>query len=148
MEAWQDYRSHTRKNVAWLLPQLVAGSARKLDDLEPLFDKDSDHPHVLDQIKQLGFYTDCLGQAHWSTPAATIDKGLAQTLVKIAIAFTNKHEYTTKEVNLWVEHMRAVWKKDHALMKQALVSWYAAMQRNGLAPHGANGMEQFVREGL
>jgi AbiV family abortive infection protein len=63
-EAWKDFRSHTRKNSAWLLPQLAATGARKLDDFRPLFDEASDHPFMLDQIKQLGFYTDCLGKAH------------------------------------------------------------------------------------
>ena len=148
LDAWKDYRSHISKNVAWLLPQLVAAGARKLDDLRPLFDKDSDHPYVLDQIKQLGFYTDCLGQGHWSTPDATIDKSLAQMLVKVATLLAGKHEYTRTEVDLWVEHIGPVWKKDHALMKQALVNWYAAMQKSGLVPEGANEMEQFVREGL
>src|SRR6266852_823600 len=147
-DAWKDYRSHTQKNVAWLLPQLVASGARKLDDLRPLFDKDSDHPYVLDQIKQLGLYTDCLGQAHWSTPDATIDKDLAEMLVKAATLLASKREYTKTEVDLWVEHIGPVWKKEDALMKQALVNWYAAMQKSGLEPAGANEMEQLVREGL
>jgi hypothetical protein len=33
-------------------------------------------------------------------------------------------------------------------MKQALVNWYAGMQRAGLVPEGANEMEQFVRDGF
>ena len=28
LSAWQAYRSHTKKNVNWLLPQLAAGGAR------------------------------------------------------------------------------------------------------------------------
>lgn len=147
-EAWKDYRSHTRKNVAWLLPQLVAAGARKLDDLRPLFDTDSDHSYVLDQIKQLGLYTDCLGRAHWSTPHAAIDGSLAEMLVKVANLLARKHKYTKTEVDLWVEHMGPVWKKEHALMKQALVNWYAAMQQRGLAPEGDNEMDHFVLEGL
>ncbi len=147
-DAWKDYRSHTQKNVAWLLPQLVVAGARKLDDLRPLFEKDSDHPYVLDQIKQLGFYTDCLGRAHWSTPDSAIDESLAEMLVKVASLLAGKHEYTKIEVDLWVEHIGPVSKKEHALMKQALVNWYAAMQKMGLVPEGANEMEQFVRDGF
>src|SRR5260370_11362133 len=105
LDAWKDYRSHISKNVAWLLPQLVAAGARKLDDLRPLFDKDSAHPYVLDQIKQLGFYTDCFEQGHWSTPDATIDKSRAQMLDKVATLLAGKHEYTRTEVDLWVEHI-------------------------------------------
>jgi AbiV family abortive infection protein len=147
-EAWKDYRSHTRKNVAWLLPELAAAGARKLDDLRPLFDETSDHPFVLDQIKQLGFYTDCLGKAHWAIPSDTIDEGLARILVRIAQLFARDREYSQKEVKLWIEHIGPIWKKDPSWMKQALVNWYAAMQVAGLAAEGPNEMEQFIRHGL
>lgn len=147
-EAWKDYRSHTRKNVAWLLPKLVAAGARKLDDLRPLYDGDSDHPYVLDQLKQIGFYTDCLGHAHWSVPEEVIDESLAQMLVRIAKTFADDRQYTEKEVTLWIQHVGPVWKEDSAWMKQALVNWYAAMQEHGLAPEGQNEMEHFIREGI
>jgi len=64
-EIWKSYRSHTSKNLNWMLTDLVAKGARKLDDLRPLFNKNSEHPYVLDQVKQIAFYTDCLGNAHW-----------------------------------------------------------------------------------
>jgi AbiV family abortive infection protein len=147
-DAWKDYRSHTRKNVAWLLPQLAAAGARKLDDLRPLFDEASDHPFVLDQIKQLGFYTDCLGKAHWAVPTETIEKDLAEMLVEVAQVLARDEKHTEEEVKLWVKHVGPVWKKDPAWMKQALVSWYAALQEAGLAAKGDNKMEQFVRHGL
>ena len=38
---------------------------------------DSDHPYVLDQLKQIAFYTDCLGDAHWSIPDEVIDESPA-----------------------------------------------------------------------
>ena len=50
----------------------------KLDDFRSIFDDASDHPFLLDQLKQLGFYTDCLGQAHWAIPANSIDEKLAK----------------------------------------------------------------------
>lgn len=149
LKAWKAYRSHTRKNAAWLLPHLYAKGARKLDDLRPLFDEKSDHPYLLDQVKQLGFYTDCLGQAHWSTPDAVIDEPLARMLVKIAeVLLAGNHIYTEKEVDLWVKHMSPVWNKNLVLRKDALVNWYAAMQKSGLASEGINEMEQFIYEGL
>jgi AbiV family abortive infection protein len=58
-EPWKAYRSHTRKNLTSLLPALAAAGATKLDDFKPLFSDDSDHPFVLDQLKRIGFYTDC-----------------------------------------------------------------------------------------
>jgi hypothetical protein len=33
-------------------------------------------------------------------------------------------------------------------MQQALVNWYAAMQKEGLAPPGENRMEQFIKSGV
>lgn len=148
LEVWKSYRSHTFKNVAWLLPQLAAAGARKLDDLSPLFDETSDHPFVLDNLKQLGFYTDCLGKAHWALPWEVIDEGLARMLVQIAKALAGKDQHTEREIELWVEHIGPVWKKDPAWMKQALVNWYGAMQTEGFAPEGANEMEQFIRRGV
>lgn len=143
-EVWKEYRSHVRKNVLWLLPQLVAAGARKLDDFRQLFKKDSEHPYTLDQIKQLGFYTDCLGKVHWSSPDAVIDEELARMLVNVAKILAQKSHYTEKEIQLWLEHIGPVWKKEPIRMKRALVAWYAAMQREGLASKGSNEMEQFV----
>ena len=100
--SWREYRSHTRKNVARLLPQLAAQGAKKLEDLRSLFEEDSEHPYVLDQLKQLGFYTDCLGRAHWSSPTAAISRELAESLVETAhlLAGGSSGECTTREIEL------------------------------------------------
>jgi len=147
-ESWKRYRSHTRKNTAWLLPQLAAAGARKLDEFSSLFDESAEHPFLLDQLKQLGFYTDCLGNAHWAVPSDVIDEGLARRFLGIAKILDDKKEHTEREVALWVEHMGPVWKKDMAWMKQALINWYSAMQAEGLAARGPNDMERFIRAGL
>jgi AbiV family abortive infection protein len=148
VDAWRNYRSHTQKNVAWILPELAASGARRLDDLRPLFDKASDHPFVLDQVKQLGFYTDCLGKAHWSIPADVVDEKLAGMLVSTARIFAQNRTHSVREIELWIEHIGPVWKRDAGWMKQALINWYAAMQEAGLAPEGPNEMERFIREGV
>jgi len=145
LEEWKAYRAHTGKNVSWILPELAANGARRLDDFKTIFDGDADHPHMLDQLKQLGFYTDCLGKAHWSLPWDVIDGELARHLVKIAQITANDSRVTPKEIELWIEHIGPVWKKDLSWMKQALVNWYAALQTHGLAPEGPNKMEEFVR---
>jgi AbiV family abortive infection protein len=109
-EEWKAYRSHTSENVAWLLPTLAAAGARKLDDLRPLFDEQSDHPFVLDQLKQLGFYTDCLGSGHWAIPTEVIDEDLALMLVNVADVLAKGKEVSKHEVQLWIEHIGPVWK--------------------------------------
>ncbi|MGV2932716.1 AbiV family abortive infection protein [Vreelandella venusta] len=148
-EEWKRYRSHTNKNVQWIFPQLVAEGARKLDDLRPLFDKDAEHPYILDQIKQLGFYTDCLSnKGHWSIPDEVIDGELAGQLVSTAELLSSASPTSEREIELWVEHVGPVWKKDMNWMKLAVASWYEAMQQEGLKPDGENGIENFLHDGI
>ena len=148
VQAWRDYRSHTKKNVAWYLPQMVATGARKLDDFKPLFEKGAEHPYLLDQIKQIGFYTDCLGDAHWSNPTEAIDKQLATSLVKIAQLLASKKEVTPVEIELWIKHIGPVWKESVELMEHGLVQFYREMQDKGLAEEGINEMEKFILHGV
>ena len=145
-EGWKTYRTHTRKNVIWLLPTLAAAGAKKLNDFRPLFRGDSDHPFVLDQLKQIAFYTDCLGHAHWSIPNQVIDESIAHMLVGTARIFAQSLEYKEQEIILWIEHLGPAFRqKDPDFIKQALASWYAAMQGSGLKPEGPNEMEDFIQ---
>jgi AbiV family abortive infection protein len=36
-DAWRSYRDHKAKNVKWIVAELAAKGARKLDDLSPMF---------------------------------------------------------------------------------------------------------------
>lgn len=147
-EAWRDYRSHTKKNASWLLPQLTQQGARKLDDFKPLFEESSDHPYILDQLKQIAFYTDCLGTAHWSMPQEVIDRSLAKMLIQVARILAKDKHVSKTEIELWIKHIGPVWKRDPSWMKQALCNWYREMQDAGLAPAGENEMEKFIKSGL
>lgn len=145
---WREYRSHTRKNVMWLLPQLVAQGARRLDDFRSLFEEDAEHPFLLDQVKQIGFYTDCLGNAHWSVPTKVIDAKLATLLVRTALVFARPKEVTVTEIELWIKHIGPVWKGPKELMEHALVQWYKEMQEKGLVEGEENAMEKFILYGV
>lgn len=147
-DTWKRYRSHTNKNPQWILSELVAKGAHLLDDLRPIFDAGSDHPFILDQVKQISLYTDCLGKAHWSDPEEVIDKDLAKTLLAIASVHSKHSEVQVHELELWVKHMGPVWKTTDSTMKSALIQWYADMQRDGLTPQGKNEMEHFIRFGI
>jgi AbiV family abortive infection protein len=147
-QTWKSYRSHQQKNVAWILPQLVSQGARQLDDFRPLFKRDAEHPYLLDQLKQLGFYTDCLGKAHWSEPDAVIDQKLSQQLVQVAEILSKGREVSTREIELWLKHVKPVWCGPTEWMKTAVANWYADMQREGLLPEGRNEMEEFLWHGL
>ena len=144
---WKEYRSHTKKNVSWLLPDLVFRGAHKLEDFRTLYEPDSDHPYLLDQIKQLGIYSDCLGKAHWSVPEEVIDRLLAESLVQTANLLCRAPETTALEIELWVKHMGPVWGTTSERMAKALIGWHEEKCQLGLA-QDKDAMKKFVYEGL
>lgn len=141
---WREFRSHTKKNILWLFPQFVSEGARKLNDFAKLFDEDSEHPYLLDQVKQIGFYTDCLGKVHWSEPEKVVDEKLADQLVKTARLFANAKEVTETEIELWIKHVSPFLDKSKAEAENGLKNWYEEMQHIGLKPAGENEMATFV----
>ncbi len=107
---WRKYRSHTEKNIAWILPDLAKKGANKMSDLREIFNSNSEHPQILDQLKQISFYTDCLGNRNWSIPNNVIDESLAKSLVKTAQILISKRKITVKEIELWQKHLAPIWK--------------------------------------
>jgi AbiV family abortive infection protein len=147
-QAWREYRSHTRKNVMWLFLDLFKHGARRLGDFRSLFAEDSEHAHILDNVKQLGFYTDCLGKAHWSLPVDVIDADLSRAVVEIAKLLLPKREVTTTEIDSWIKHLKPVWKQDTELVEAAIVAWHREMCNEGLADEDPDTMERFILEGV
>lgn len=143
-ECWRAYRSHKRKNVAWFMRDLVASGARTLDELYPLVDPASDHPTVLDQFKQAGFYTDCFDERNWSLPTTVITEDFARSALLRAEALLSSRKHTAREVELWVEHVGPVWKSDMHCMKQGVLDWQQAMLREGLTIEGSITMAAFL----
>ena len=136
--SWKEFRSHTKKNAMWLFPQLVSEGARRLDDFGKLFREEAEHTFLLDMIKQVSLYTDCLGKAHWSEPSEVIDKNLAEELLKVAKIFADDREITAKEVELWIKHMSPARGKSLVEQKKALLNWYAELQEFGLTDERHN----------
>jgi len=147
-DRWREYRSHTKKNVMWLFSQFVSEGASKLKDFANLFDENSEHPYLLDQVKQIGFYTDCLGKAHWSEPEKVIDEKLAVLLVNIAKIFANDKEVTETEIMLWIQHVSPYLDKSAADAEIGLKKWYEEMQYLGLKAAGENKMTKFIDDGI
>jgi AbiV family abortive infection protein len=146
-EAWRDYRRHTKKNILWPFIDAVQKGARRADDFLPLFDPDAEHPFILDQLKQISFYTDCLRKGHWSVPEKVATKEASQSLLKIAESFTHTREITTEEIDLWIQYMKPVWHATDGSKEQALIEWDKEMRRRGLAKNSMT-MEQFFVEGV
>ena len=147
-DSWKEYRTHTKKNALWIAPQLIQSGAHKHEDFKPLFEKSAEHPYLLDNIKQLGFYTDCLGKAHWTEPNSIIDNVLAKNLVQLAKVFLLNNEVSKKEIDLWIKHMKPVWKSNIELQEKAIIDWYKDMQEAGLKPPGDNEMRTFIEKGF
>jgi AbiV family abortive infection protein len=137
---WRDYRNHQTKNAAWIICDLAGKGAKTLDDLRPIFDLDGDHTAVLDVVKQIGFYTDCFGNAHWSEPHVVVDEALAKYLIFIAQVLVPKAETTEREMELWVDHIG----KDIG-NPTGLLEFHKAMIAEGLTNHSLEEVERFLR---
>jgi AbiV family abortive infection protein len=148
VQAWREYRSHVSKNVMWPFLDLFRQGARRLSDFRSLFASDSEHPRLLDSVKQVGFYTDCLGKGHWSLPADVIEADFAQAIVTVAELLTPKRDVTSREVELWVKYLRPAWKENLELMEAAVAAWHREMCAEGLIDGDPDDMERFIVEGL
>lgn len=131
-QIWHRYRSHTEKNMMWVLLDAVKKGAKNLNDFAPIFSDESEHPFVLDQLKQLSFYTDCLGKAHWSIPHNVVDKDTARSIIEAAKPLVSSKLHTVEEVELWVKYLGPAWKADDALKREALKNYFDAMSVKGL----------------
>jgi len=145
---WREYRSHTQKNPMGIFIDHIRNGARKLGDFAPIFDTDADHPYLLDQLKQLGFYSDCLGNAHWAEPATVIDEPTARSMVVSAQALATEKIIEAEEIELWIQHVGPHLHGSQADAERALERWYSAMQQHGLALGGTNAMSEFIHSGV
>ena len=133
-EEWRAYRTHAKKNDMWILPDLFQKGARALDDFQSVVDPESDHPQVLDAVKQAAFYTDAYGTCHWSLPDEVIKEGFAKSMILLARGFAKGEGAlsSVEELDIWVKHMRPVWKGEMWEMKQALAACYREAEERGI----------------
>lgn len=133
-QAWKNYRSHTSKNVNWILPELVHRGARTLDDLRVIVDSKSRHPRLIEQVKQIATYTDCFQRVKWSEPSEVVNQKLAEMLVVTAEVLTAERETTVEEMELWVRYMAPVWRQSLGVMKRAMLAWHQQCKAQNLIP--------------
>jgi AbiV family abortive infection protein len=141
-ESWRAYRSHQAKNVAWIIADLASKGATTLRDLKPIYDGNSDHPFLLDALKQIGFYTDCCGDRHWSEPHEIIDDAFARTIVMTASILCPKREISVREIELWVQHVAPEWGKPSMFL--AAYRFHEAMEMEGLGHHDLEKVRRFL----
>jgi len=95
-------------------------------------------------LKQLGFYTDCFGNAHWSKPDDVVDEKLARMVIEIAEIHRPSDETTVREVELWIEHVGSKKGEDIGAGFAGLQQFYEAMKREGLSSHSMEDVAKFL----
>lgn len=127
-EKWASYRSHHQKNTLWIVPELISKGCIKIDDLRKVADENSDHRDTLENLKQLCLYTDVFSKSKWTIPDNIADENLAKSILeitKIIVGKSDKNAFSSKEeLDIWVKHLKPVWKKEMIIMKTALINCY------------------------
>lgn len=128
---WRDYRSHRAKNSGWIIPHLAVSGVNTLSGMKDAVDSKAEHTEALDSLKQISFYTDCLGKINWSIPEVIIDAELAETILKTARMMWGGKEVTVRAIELWAEIVAPHYNKTN--MPQAVIEWHGAMVSEGLS---------------
>lgn len=143
-EAWKEYRSHRAKNVMWILPKLASEGATTMMQLRPATDVEGDHTKMLDSVKQLSFYTDCLtNNARWSEPGEAVDAPFAPAIIATAKLLNREAETSVRELELWAECVAPHYAKP--TMGDALLVFQRRLFDEGLTSTTPEAMEAFVR---
>lgn len=141
--AWKDYRSHRAKNAGWIIPDLVKRGARTMSGMAAAIDRNGEHTGLLDALKQISLYTDCLGDRHWSIPEEVIDEALARAMIGSAIVMWGAKAVSFREVELWREIVGPSY--NQPTMMDAVLHWQAAMVKEGLSEQSVAGLQAFMR---
>ena len=141
--AWREYRSHRAKNAGWIIPQLVGQGARTMREMAAGVDPVAEHAGLLDALKQVSFYSDCLANRHWSIPTAVIDQGIARSMVASAEAMWSAREVTLREVELWAQIVGPNYNKPG--MMDAIIRWQQTMVTEGMSDTTPESLEAFMR---
>jgi AbiV family abortive infection protein len=141
---WKEYTTHTAKNRLWSFPGMAIAGARRLEDFLEIFEDRSENPKLLDGLKQLAVYTDCLGNKQWSNPATIISEEVTDGVLRVADLLCVDREFTQREIELWIEHIAPVWGLSMTNMKHGIMAWHRAMVDEGLREED----EEFITEFL
>lgn len=141
-ETWRDYRNHRAKNAGWIIPLILGGGGRTLKDFALTVDKKGDHAAMLDALKQVAFYTDCLGKKNWSKPADIIEAELARSLIEIAEGMLGEKPVTAREIEIWREIVTPHFGKPE--MREAVIRCEEALKKEGLKDTPIEGLRAFM----
>lgn len=141
---WKSYRSHTDKNVWWIIGELVRSGARTLDDLFPIVDPSAEHPGMLDELKQLCIYTDCFSNVKWSSPDEVEIQQLVPYLLMIARLFARPEPVSADSIEAYFRHMYPVKGGSLAAQREATRSWLRELVDRGLSDASPDEITAFL----
>lgn len=146
LKLWKSYRRHQDKNSMWIVPELILNGARTLENLRKVVDPKSDHPQILDDLKQLCFYSDVFTNGKLSLPVNVANKKVAKDIIAIAES-SIKETFNSKDaLEIWIKYLKPVWKKEMDSMKEALLSCYIELEEKNLIEKGmASKMTDFLK---
>ena len=130
---WKEYRSHTAKNTRWILPRVADSGPKTLQELLAVFNPNSWHQALFEEIKQLYLYTDFLEEGQWSRPEEITSKEQAEQIISDASRLISEKTTTEEELAQRV-----------SVMKQLKVAGSFAESKRILAQHLR---EQTARDG-
>lgn len=143
---WKSYRRHQDKNSMWIVPELLLNGARTLENLRQIVDPKSDHPQTLDNLKQLCFYSDVFTKGKLSLPEKVANKDVAQSFITIAETSIKETLNSIDALEIWIKHLKPVWKTEMSIMKTALLNCYIELEEKNLIESGmANKMKEFLQ---
>lgn len=145
-KGWKEFRSHCQKNGFADLMTCMRSTLR-LDDCRSVVTK-GEKNYKTDDLKQIGFYVDCVGDAVWLIPEETITEEIAVKVLTVAgIVCRSKTTTTVRELELWKETVGACPQGTLQEQKQQLVLWRRRMEAEGLVKPDP-GFEKFVMGGV
>jgi AbiV family abortive infection protein len=140
---WREYRSHRAKNVQWIIPKLVSEGARTMLQMRPAANIEADHTDMLDAIKQISIYTDCLNEnPRWSEPGEAVDQDFAPAILATAKLLNRDEVTTVRELDLWVECVGPHYNKP--TMANAVLAFQRQLFKEGLSRTSPEALEAFM----
>ena len=125
----------------------VKSGARRAGDFAKLFDEGAEHPQLLDAVKQVALYTDCVANCQWWIPEKVVKADTTKLIVRAAELMVKRNVVTIEEIELWIAILGPHWNGSDEERAVAVCAWDKEMRRRGLTK-GDVTMEQFLREGI
>lgn len=130
---WHRYRKHLEKSRMTGCLLTVHPGRLQLKDFKNEYMGDNEISKQLDNVKQFGFYTDCIGDGLWISPERKIGKETAGILLALAhVQCCDGKKFLAREIELWRECLSPFRHAPYEKMRIGLLEWHRRMVSEGL----------------